>query len=328
MATATLLALPEYVLESFVRDYLTAKDWRNTMNVSIQFTDTKRRSVFLTLTNVASQQFCLDKDFRKKIVSSVRDKRRQIALDLRSTPTIFSKHLAAIDGVHFVNLANNQQLDDVNMLSHVMKLDVSGCHSIRDVSKLSDVVQLTLPRCYELRSLRGLEQVNRLNISGCHLIQDVSMLKKLEVLTVTNCPNISDLSPLANNIQELTFTHCKGIDSVPSLKKVKSLNVAYCDNLQDVSDLPFAERVTLNYCKKLKKIGKMPNVHELHLIGCKDISLSELLCQLSNAPLEVVTVCKCQGSGLFQRQQAQQQNQQISDHMIKKVRVTTSCLCN
>ena len=332
MAAATLLGLPDYLLESFVKQYLEPLEWLRTMSVSVHFTVQKKRSIYLTLNNASSQLYCLDKNFRKRVLSIIVDKRRQISLDLRSTPTVLSKHLFSIDGVHSVNLANNQQLVDVNMLSNVVCLDLSGCHSIRDVSQLRDVVQLILPRCYELRSLRGLEQVNTLNISGCHLIQDVSMLKKVESLTVTNCPNISDLSPLATTVKELSFTHCQGIIQVPALLKAKAVDFSYCDRLQVLAALPFAEHVTLNYCSQLQQVGKMPNVREVSVIGCKALDLSTMFCQLSETPLEKITICKCQGMTSLQSSSETVSegimDSQVRDRMMKKVRMTPSCLCN
>lgn len=339
--SSSLVGLPDYLLETFVKPYLNTSEWRLTMNTSVLFADKKKKTVYLTLNNTFSQKFCLEVNFRQRVLQVISDKQLQLSLDLHSTPMILSKHLYTVDGVHSLNLANNQQLVDVNMLPNVKILDLSGCHSIRDVSKLKKVHRLILPRCYELRSLQGLEHVSTLNISSCHLIDDVSMLQSIEILTVNNCPNITNIQPL-QSVQECTFTHCQGIQSIPTLKNVKTLDVSYCKNLQEIEDLPIIERLTVNYCSQINKIGKMSNIREVSMIGCPTLPLQQTLLQLACSPLETITVCKCQGEALQasvraheeerinvdEEDKEEKEEDVVLKNMMKKMKMTATCLCH
>jgi hypothetical protein len=280
-----LTSFPDYLMESFMKPFLSHHEWHYLMNTTKKFFAKKKSTVYLSLNNHFSKEFVLNKAFRIRVLSVCFDKHRQLAVNLHATSTINSKHLSVLDGLHFVDLSNNQQITDVNMLENVMILDLTGCSSVRDVSRLGKVKKLLFSRCYELKSLKGLENVNEVNLSGCHFISDVTPLSSATKVNLSHCVSIADVSAL-KNVEDLVISHCNRVQDVNKLGSVKKLDASYCDKLYELngSALKGCSSLNFNYCKNLKVISNAKDllrsgkVKEISLIGCKAINdLSSLV---------------------------------------------------
>jgi hypothetical protein len=280
-----ITSFPDYLMESFMKPFLSHNEWHLVMNTTKKFASKKKSTIYLSLNNHFSKEFCLNKTFRIRVLSILFDKHRQLAVNLHATSTINSKHLSVLDGLHFVDLSNNQQITDVNMLENVMNLDLTGCSSVHDVSRLGKVQKLLFSRCYELKSLKGLENAKEVNLSGCHFISDVSPLTSAMKVNLSHCVNIADVSAL-KNVEELVISHCNRVQDVNKLSSVKKLDASYCDKLYELngSALKGCSSLNFNYCKNLKVISNAKDllrsgkVKEISLVGCKGINdLSSLV---------------------------------------------------
>lgn len=149
------------------------------------------------------------------------------------------------------------------------------------------------------KSLQGLESLRTLRLESCNLSDDaiptdigsslvsleeldlrdndfhglpcsLSLLSKLRTLHLDDCTKLKQIQNLPTNLNTLTASDCKALESVSDLSKLESmlsLRVNGCPNLVEISGLhellPFMQEIDLKGSSKMKQWFKENNLQVL-----------------------------------------------------------------
>ena len=193
----TIYSVPEDVIR-YIFDFLgCGNDSNNLLESSNKLFDFCAKDYhFWRLTKNQSKWYYACEDYRKKIISKMRDSKKQLA----------------------INLMYCSKVRDVSVLKDVHTLDLSGCKNITNLVAISGVNTLSLYDCTHLKSIDGLTNVKHINLQYCRFIQDISGLAGAESVNLSYCYAVTDITVLAN-VKNVNLSFCWNVRDISPLKK-------------------------------------------------------------------------------------------------------------
>lgn len=175
------------------------------------------------------------------------------------------RKLAPCTQLRGLTLSNLSELDDINAIAHLQKLDILSlfdCKSLLDLSPIATVGKLS-----------------GLNIWGAAIESlDYDLPDGLLALTVGMTPLASfESAPVLRNLQWLALTGCADLTELPPLGE-----------LEDLGDLVLHDCTGL---RSLDFIAANPGIRRIHLEGCRGLRSLEPLHDLPR--LESVDIRGC-----------------------------------
>ena len=193
----TIYLIPEDVIR-YIFDFLgCGEDANNLLESSNKlFMFCFRDYHFWRLPKNQSKWYYVSEEYRKKIVSLMRDPKKQLA----------------------INLMYCDKIKDVATLKDVHTLELSGCKNITNLAAISGINTLSLYDCTNLKSIDGLTNVKHINLQYCRFIEDISGLANAESVNLRYCYAITDVSVLAN-VKNVNVSFCWKINDISALSK-------------------------------------------------------------------------------------------------------------
>ncbi|CAN1143448.1 Disease resistance protein L6 [Linum perenne] len=139
-----------------------------------------------------------------------------------------------------------REIESLEGLESLEKLDVSGCMALErlpDLSGLKNLKELDIGECVKLTELRGLEELQSLRVlkmNDCKSIEklpNISHLKHLETLCLKGCKKLVEIVGIENmeRLETLWLAECTSLETLPDLsglKKLEELNIRGCVKLR------------------------------------------------------------------------------------------------
>jgi hypothetical protein len=251
------------------------EDWRNFMNSTKLFEETKRKSVRFYLFDAFALEFCTNADFRiARVLKNIVNPFAQLSVHFSKVEYqdhfFYHTELAVLNSLRLVDISFNHFLRDVSMLHNNRTLCLNGCNSIIDLSSLQNVQELHF-ESLRFATFPYLPNLYKLNLSSSDYIKDVSTMSHVHSLDLSDCPSITDVSKLGR-VHTLNLSGNFFIRDVSALSQVHQLNLSNCTGIHDVSMLGSVHWLDLSFCSGITDVSQLGKVFSLNLSGCKNIS--------------------------------------------------------
>jgi hypothetical protein len=260
--------------------------------------EVKRHSAHYGLNQTDSEEFLYNEQFRKLIVSKVRDPRLQLSLSILFQ--VSSLPVAHLNNVPLCSLSliNSRNytipLESFGQV-HILSIENGDFHSF---PLLSSLQSLSLHNCRNLIDVSNLSHLKKLSLSLCHTIVNISPLKNIPELSITSCPRVIDFQSLKNwsfslvanlTLKAISFqekpqlvqlSKCHELIDLTPLKSIYSLELIDCDQLFDLSPLTENTTLTISFSHRendnyhLKGYESLCKLKKLKLVGCNLVDLN------------------------------------------------------
>jgi hypothetical protein len=281
-----LLSISEDIFYLF-QYFLSNKDYKSFLNSSKQFTKIKINTLQYRLNSKDAISFCDDQSFREIVLSRLKDKSRQLSVDISYFPKetgVFQNlnYLSGCKSVRlniwepptsvFATLCNIQNLHLYGMsqftsfpyLKNVKKLTLVSFFELTDVSQLFDVSEITLIHCKALTDISGLSKAVSIHLQDCERLTDISSLgthqKKISII---NCP-VVEVNQLSK-VSFLSFTDCKAINNIEELGNVAHLELINCPNIFNINQLTHNSFVAIDRCNQIISFDSLADIPSVSL---------------------------------------------------------------
>jgi hypothetical protein len=218
-----------------------------------------------------------------------------------------AKEIGAVS-LDLSHLGSLRQLPrELQQLSALQMLDLSGCKQLRDLSPLADLTSLqalklsALGQLQDVSLLAGLTALYTLDLSECKQLRDLSPLAglaSLQMLDLSGCEQLLDLSPVAGLtlLQTLYLDSCLGIREFSPieilLSKLKVLSLFDC-NFDDLPPEVCGENKRENVLSNIRahyedlKSGQRIDAEvKVLFLGNGGVGKTQLGCRLRHLPFD------------------------------------------
>jgi hypothetical protein len=227
------------------------------------------------------------------------DLKKCLELDLSNTRT---EDVAMLQHVRKLNLTSCQLVTDVSMLGGLHTLILDGCGGINDISALNNVYSLSFSRCdYILNGLSDDNTVRKLTISSNFLSTVCNYQnKKKKMLHVFGEFNVHQACFLdgyervciyQNGSLNGLFTIMIPAGDVPKLSSLKQLSLYDCSYFHYLRDFPYLSSLTLSRLYPFPDSIDFPSLPALRYLTLDNIvHLDDFVVHF---PLKVLTFSNC-----------------------------------
>eukprot|EP01040_Poterioochromonas_malhamensis_P003871 gene3871-4134_t len=263
----SFIDVPEEIYP-LLKSFLSQDDYHFLMNASKGFAQIKQQTVYYSLTDEKSEEFCTSETFRNKVLSQVKSPQQQISL------TLASSVLMGILLQYPVHTVTTCGLDDVTFpllrrIKVIRILSASASNLYQSIN-FSEIEMLFMPswiNCF--KSEPTLSCLSCLEINDCSALVDVSILSNIPILKIRSCPLVKDFSSLGPKQVELEISDTPYLTDVRSFATVKHLTLHQCESLEDISFLKNVHHLDIFFCYSLKDLWKLKG-HTIHKLKLSD----------------------------------------------------------
>eukprot|EP01040_Poterioochromonas_malhamensis_P016318 gene16318-18496_t len=182
----SFIDVPEEIYP-LLKSFLRQDDYHCLINASKGFSRIKQQTVYYTLTDEKSVEFCTSETFRNNVLSQVKSPQQQISLRLANSV------LMGILLQYPVHTVTTCGLDDVTFpllrrIKVIRILSASASNLYQSIS-FSEIEILFMPswiNCF--KSEPTLSCLSCLEINDCSALTDVSILSNIPILKIRSCP--------------------------------------------------------------------------------------------------------------------------------------------
>jgi hypothetical protein len=260
--------------------------------------EVKRHSAHYGLNQTDSEEFLYNEQFRKLIVSKVRDPKLQLSLSiLFQVSSLPVAHLNNVPlcSLSLINSRNYTIPVESFTQVHVLSIENGDFNSF---PLLSSLQSLSLHNCRNLIDVSNLSHLKKLSLSLCHTIVNISPLQSISELSITSCPRVIDFQSLKNrsfslidnlslkaisfrvNPHHVVLSKCHEWFDLAPLKSIHSLVFIDCDQVFDLSPLTENIALTISFSHRendnyhLKGYESLCKLKKLKLVGCNLVDLN------------------------------------------------------
>ncbi len=259
-----LVNLPDVVLKD-LQSFLSRDDVFYFLNSNkCYFSSLKKETIYFSLNQEKSREYVEDERFRAKILSKVKDGKKQIALT-------FDKkfELPDIRGIiaHKIIFGRSYPLFPDQVSSMVYPLP----NEVKVIPFLPMLQDLKLYNCSNLRDFSSLSHLKKLELSDAPQLRNLTPLQNIPHLSFVDCPNIRDFSMINSERQQFVSIDQSDISDISFLRNVQTVQLGFCNELVDVSPLHGIKNLSLFNCFNIRDISCLGNHHRLTLFNCTSV---------------------------------------------------------
>lgn len=280
----------------YLQSFLTTDDYLCFINTSKkEFSEIKRRTIYLKLTKITSAEFLMNSSFRRRVLQTIDNPTKQLSLTLATTQltkdvSIIPVHSLRIFGSHNSLVPNIESFVGIERLlfygnkdrafpylPDLKRLTILSFHSLTDVHHLSHLSCLKISYCIGLRDIKPLRNISNLTIDHCYNIEDFSCLGGQSRLIIRGCKfrRVHNLSQVKELV--ISFDDDYHIDDWHTLKGVYSLTIEVISNFFDLSGLGNHHFFSLQLGDEggnVSGIHRLKGVKNVQLYYCVNVDLT------------------------------------------------------
>lgn len=209
------------------------------------------------------------------------------------------------ESIYALNLSETEVTDAqlnrlTSRLSHLEKIDLSGCHQLTSLTPLGNCPQLValkmnhLEAVEDLGFLSKLHLLQKLHVDGCpnlsqfHVIGELGRLKKLSIRSSKGLESVEFLSGCPF-LTDLDVGRCPSLKSLEGLvcgDRLKALLIDQCSAIRDfdvLEQLKALEELNISECSYLPSLDGLKGMHQLKALSAAllpNVSSAEPLAHL------------------------------------------------
>lgn len=179
-------------------------------------------------------------------------------------------NMQSVKFLYLDNCQNISNIDNINKMESLIKLDLSRCWQIKDISPAKHVPVLNVAFCKNIEDFSMLGNVTHLNLT-CTRINELSALRHVRKIILTGCQYITADSLTGLKCTYLDISHCYNIKSIPQLTDIKHI-ILKGTSITNLEGLESCDMVSVEDCTLIKDFTPVYYVPHLNIKRCWQIT--------------------------------------------------------